>query len=106
MPFVISTSRWRIPSAVTFSCKSSGRLFFDLGTSSYRYATTSAARTFLLIVRALRVVRRIFTSPNPADWSSSRKGPPSLAPAIQANQLSSLFLAGNQGRFLRMSSAM
>lgn len=29
-------------------------------------------------------------SRNPATWNSSRKAPPSLAPAIQANQLESL----------------
>jgi hypothetical protein len=57
---------------------------------SYFLACTSAASTLGFFVRALRVALTITASPNPAARNSARKAPPSLAPAIQANQFSSL----------------
>jgi len=68
-------------------------------------ARTSAAKTAGLIVRALRMVRRMEASRNPADRNSSRKAPPSLAPAIQANQLDSLARSCCGSGCRRISSA-
>lgn len=71
----------------------------------HRVATNSAATTFGFRVRAFRTVRRIVASRKPALRNSSRKVTPSLAPATQANQLSSLArCAAGRGR-VRMSSA-
>jgi hypothetical protein len=72
---------------------------------NYLSAYTCAVSTDGLFVRALRVVRRIRASRKPASRNSSRKAPPSLAPAIQANQLASLsWTSGGSGSF-RISSA-
>lgn len=60
-------------------------------------AQISAATTWGLFVRALRRVRSSRTSPNPAAPNSLRKAPASFAPAIQANQLLSVFCSGAKG---------
>jgi hypothetical protein len=71
----------------------------------YRVAQTSAARTRGSLQRALRVVRKIITSRNPAFWNSSRKAPPSFAPAIQANHSASVNSAGLATASFKTSSA-
>ena len=55
----------------------------------YRRATTSAASTCGFLVLALRIVRMRDALAKPAALNSSRKAPPSLAPAIQANHVAS-----------------
>jgi len=68
-------------------------------------ACTSAASTRGSFVRALRLVRSIIASLKPAARNSSRKAPPSLAPAIHANQFASLLRMSGGSGSRRMSSA-
>ena len=74
-------------------------------TEDYFRATMSAARTRALFVLAFLVVRTIVASRKPADRNSSRKAPPSFAPAIHANQLASSARTDSGNGSLRISSA-
>ena len=66
---------------------------------------TSAASTLGCFVLALRVVRKSLASLNPAIRNSSRKAPPSFAPATQANQFDRLLITSRGSASRRMSSA-
>jgi hypothetical protein len=56
----------------------------------YLVAHASAAITRGSLHRAFRVVRNMTASRNPASRNSSRKAPPSFAPATQANHSASV----------------
>ena len=73
--------------------------------ASYRVAHTSAAMTRGSLQRALRVARKMTTSWNPASRNSSRKAPPSFAPAIQANHSASVNSVGFATASRKTSSA-
>ena len=76
-----------------------------LRSHGYLCAHTSIASTLGFFVRAFRVVRSSPASRNPEARNSSRKAPPSLAPAIQANQSSSVSRVPGASGSLRTSSA-
>ncbi len=76
-----------------------------MGLDDYFRARTSAAKTSGFFVRAFRMVLKMLTSLKLTVLNSSRKAPPSFAPAIQANQLLGFCSSPGRGREMINSAA-